>query len=312
MSPEQAAGRNLDPRSDLYSVGIMLFELIAGHPPFVDNDAVVVMARHIRDKAESLSRAAPLRNIPPSLDAVVARSLAKQPDERFQTAEEFERALEACAHDVTHATGSRSRQLLHDKKRLAIGAALVLGLGVTGLWLRSRGDTLDDAKALTASTPVNAAPDHASTVTATGAAEGMGLASASTSPDTAGAEANRQVEAPRSVVSLRTAPTAAAVLQDGSELGLTPLDVSLSRGSTLTLLLRKKGFAEETLELHADDGARVVTLRRLRDHDRHRDRTKSSSGSRRTKERPARTGANQPTSEPQAPSTEKSSPYERF
>jgi hypothetical protein len=69
-----------------------------------------------------------------------------------------------------------------------------------------------------------------------------------------------------SVVSVQTAPPAAAVLQDGSELGVTPLEVSMSKGSTLTLLLKKKGFAAHKLELRAEDRTRVVTLRRLGEH----------------------------------------------
>jgi hypothetical protein len=114
----------------------------------------------------------------------------------------------------------------------------------------------------------------------------------------------------RSVVSVRTAPPAAAVLQDGSELGTTPLDVSMSKGTSLTLLLKKKGFVDETLELRADDGARVVTLRR-REHERRERRF--TFGSRRPKDRASRVGATLPNSEPpQAPSPEKSSPYERF
>jgi hypothetical protein len=115
----------------------------------------------------------------------------------------------------------------------------------------------------------------------------------------------------RSVVSLRTSPPSAAVLQDGSELGLTPLDVSMSKGSSLTLMLKKKGFAEETLELRAEDGSRVVTLRRLREHERRERR--ANMGSRRSKDRPRSVGASLPNSEPsQAPSPDKSSPYERF
>jgi hypothetical protein len=87
---------------------------------------------------------------------------------------------------------------------------------------------------------------------------------------------------------------------------VTPLEVSMSKGSTLTLSLKKKGFAEETLELRADDGPRVVTLRRLRER-------RSTLGSRRTRVRSVGVGASLPTSEPpQAPSPEKSSPYERF
>jgi eukaryotic-like serine/threonine-protein kinase len=308
MSPEQAGGRALDPRSDLYSVGIMLYELIAGHPPFVDNDAVVVMARHIRDKAELLSRAAPLRKIPASLDAVVSRALAKQADERFQSADEFERALDECAREVTQVTHARPRSWLQPK-RMAI-AALTLGVVVTTAYLLRQRDTLSDARALTVA-PAFAKgnedvapealeePEHY--------AQNMRASRASALADGFDTQA-----AERSVVSVRSAPPAAAVLQDGSELGVTPLDVSMSKGTTLTLQLKKKGFAEETLELRADDGPRVVTLRRLRDHERQRER-RSSWSARRSKERGNRVGASLPISEPpQAPSPEKSSPYERF
>jgi serine/threonine-protein kinase len=321
MSPEQAGGRALDPRSDLYSVGIMLYELIAGHPPFVDSDAVVVMARHIRDKAELLSRAAPLRRIPPNLDAVVSRSLAKQADERFQSAEEFERALDACAREVLQQSRRRTPAWF-DPTRVA-AAALMLGVAITGTYALSREDTREpvrdltrdltrdptnDANALTAA-PAFAKADPASPVLP----DALPAHNEPQSMRSASEQAEREPRvSERSVVSLRSAPPAAAVLQDGSELGVTPLDVSMSKGSSLTLLLKKKGFAEETLELRADDGARVVTLRRLREHEKQRER-RSILGWRRMRERNRNVGANLPTSEPpQAPSPEKSSPYERF
>lgn len=303
MSPEQAGGRALDPRSDLYSVGIMLYELIAGHPPFVDSDAVVVMARHIRDKPELLSRAAPLRKIPPSLDAVVSRALAKQADERFQSADEFERALDECAREVLTQSRARTPSWLHPTRLIA--AAAVLGVAITGTYALSRENTEQDTSALTAE-PALAKADRVAREQReqSDEPEPTQVVAPEQVVNTATEADSRPSE--RSVVSLRSAPPAAAVLQDGSELGTTPLDVSMSKGSTLTLLLKKKGFAEETLELRADDGSRVVTLRRLRDR-------RSSLGSRRTRERVRSVGANQPTSEPpQAPSPEKSSPYERF
>jgi len=305
MSPEQAGGRALDPRSDLYSVGIMLYELIAGHPPFVDSDAVVVMARHIRDKPELLSRAAPVRKIPASIDAVVSRALAKQPDERFQTAEEFERALDECAREVLQATPRRTPTWLHPKGVAA--AAFAAFVAIMGVYLLSEKNTLDEARALTVA-PAFAKADPAPAVAPETPRE----------PEPARAVVADDSTAPseRSVVSLRSSPPAAAVLQDGSELGVTPLDISMSKGSTLSLLLKKKGFAEETLEIRAEDGSRVVNLRRLRDHERRERR--SSLASRRARldkerERLRGVGSDLPTSEPpQAPSPEKSSPYERF
>jgi serine/threonine protein kinase len=311
MSPEQAGGRALDARSDLYSVGIILYELIAGHPPFVDSDAVVVMARHIRDKPELLSRAAPLRKIPASLDAVLSRALAKQAEERYQTAEEFERALDECAREVLQVTPRRTPTWLHPKGVAA--AAFAAFVAMLGVYLLSEKNSMDDARALTVA-PAFAKADP--TPPPIGREALLQPQTAHVVPQMADDSAQ---PSERSVVSLRTAPPAAAVLQDGSELGVTPIDLSMSKGSTLTLLLKKKGFAEETLELRAEDGSRVVNLRRLRDHERRERRSGMASRRARVdradkeRERTRGTGTDLPTSEPsQAPSPEKSSPYERF
>src|SRR5262245_56383325 len=100
MSPEQAQGKALDLRSDLYAVGIVLYELIIGLPPFVDKDAVVVMAKHIREQPIPLSRAALGRTFSTSVQRVLDRALAKSPDQRFQSAEQFDRALDRCLRDA--------------------------------------------------------------------------------------------------------------------------------------------------------------------------------------------------------------------
>ena len=75
MSPEQAQGKPLDHRSDLYAVGIVLYELLVGAPPFVDRDAVVVMAKHIRDDPAPLRRSAPIATSRPSLQRVIDKAL---------------------------------------------------------------------------------------------------------------------------------------------------------------------------------------------------------------------------------------------
>ena len=99
MSPEQAQGRSLDTRSDLYSLGVILYQMLTGRPPFTDDDAVVVMARHIKTPPRPMSEAAPEANVPPELEASVMRALSKEADQRPQTAEamaaELARAMEA-------------------------------------------------------------------------------------------------------------------------------------------------------------------------------------------------------------------------
>ena len=82
MSPEQAQGRALDARSDLYSLGVLLYQMLVGHAPFVDEDAVVVMARHIKTVPISPEIAAPEARIGAAVARVVMRTLAKNPEAR--------------------------------------------------------------------------------------------------------------------------------------------------------------------------------------------------------------------------------------
>ncbi|MEU0642139.1 protein kinase domain-containing protein [Streptomyces umbrinus] len=87
LSPEQALGKAVDHRSDLYATGCLLYELLALRPPFTGETPLSVVYQHVQDipvPPSEVSDAAP-----PELDGLVMRSLAKEPDDRFQTAEEM-------------------------------------------------------------------------------------------------------------------------------------------------------------------------------------------------------------------------------
>ncbi|MEM9191051.1 MAG: serine/threonine-protein kinase, partial [Myxococcota bacterium] len=101
MSPEQAQGKKLDPRSDLYSVGILLYHMLSGRAPFLDDDAVVVMAKHIREKAPALRQLVPERPIPRSLNRAVAKAMEKDREKRYAEAESFSTALKETLRDVS-------------------------------------------------------------------------------------------------------------------------------------------------------------------------------------------------------------------
>ncbi|MFG3552106.1 protein kinase [Streptomyces sp. NPDC047725] len=85
LSPEQALGRGVDARSDLYSVGIMLFQLVTGRLPFDADSPLAIAYAHVQE--EPVAPSSVNRALPPAVDALVARALKKNPNERFPSAE---------------------------------------------------------------------------------------------------------------------------------------------------------------------------------------------------------------------------------
>ncbi|MEX1652112.1 Stk1 family PASTA domain-containing Ser/Thr kinase [Streptomyces pseudovenezuelae] len=94
LSPEQAKGEQVDARSDLYSTGCLLYELLTVRPPFVGDSPVAVAYQHVREEAQPPSVFDP--EITPEMDAIVLRALVKDPNYRYQSADEMRADIEAC------------------------------------------------------------------------------------------------------------------------------------------------------------------------------------------------------------------------
>ncbi|MEU5820806.1 Stk1 family PASTA domain-containing Ser/Thr kinase [Streptomyces sp. NPDC047803] len=94
LSPEQAKGEQVDARSDLYSTGCLLYELLTVRPPFVGDSPVAVAYQHVREEPQPPSNFDP--EITPAMDAIVLKALTKDPDYRYQSADEMRADIEAC------------------------------------------------------------------------------------------------------------------------------------------------------------------------------------------------------------------------
>jgi len=91
IAPEQAQGLSVDGRADIYSLGIVLYEMLAGRVPFDDENPLTVAYRQVRDDPVPPSMIVP--GIPPAMEAIVMKALAKNPANRYQTAQEFKADL---------------------------------------------------------------------------------------------------------------------------------------------------------------------------------------------------------------------------
>ena len=110
LSPEQARGGEVDPRSDLYSLGVVLYELLTGKTPFDGDTPVEIAMKHLSNAPKPPSKLRP--EVPPQLDKVVLRALAKNPDERYQSADEMEADLERVARGAPVSAATAATQIL--------------------------------------------------------------------------------------------------------------------------------------------------------------------------------------------------------
>ena len=95
LSPEQARGERVDSRSDLYSTGCLLYELLTGRPPFTGDSPVAIAYQHVRENPVPPSRVDP--DVPPWADAIVLKAMAKSPADRYQTAADMRADLQRAA-----------------------------------------------------------------------------------------------------------------------------------------------------------------------------------------------------------------------
>ncbi len=113
MSPEQALGQPVDPRSDQYALGLMTWELLAGRPPFQAADPREILRMQVEEAPPPLSEAGSPYQLPRAFERAVLKAMAKRPADRFRTVEDFRRALAASRLGLRGRMEVTTRRVLH-------------------------------------------------------------------------------------------------------------------------------------------------------------------------------------------------------
>ncbi len=267
MAPETLTDTQVDPRADLYSLGVIGYEMLTGDPPFDGPTPMAILFKQAHEPPEPLRKRAP--NAPRNLASAVERALSKLPTDRFESAAEMALAVE---EDAAATSAARSPLDKRTLARWAVAAGVVV-LGLVAFFA-SRGPdkpaTPTPSTITPASTPAAASAPAAASSSAPSAppthAPTQPASEAPTAPPTTPPTAPASTAAVR-LVTLRVTsdPSGALVLERGAALGRTPLVLRRPAAPrVLTLILKREGYGDRTVNANlASDGQLHARLESL-------------------------------------------------
>jgi serine/threonine-protein kinase len=255
MSPEQAAGNSVDHRGDIYSVGVILYELVSGRVPFDADNFVGVLTQHMYKAPPPLREVVPSPEaLPDGIEAITMKCLAKRPEQRYQSMGEFVDDIDKViaglrpaaardkSEDLTEPGSYYEGDAASARPRRSRAPWVVLGIlaavacGVLGLVLARR-----------APAPAAAAPSVAAETTKAPESH------AQPGPEAAPGPTLKQVI-------VATEPVAAEIFKGTETLGTSPLSVTVPDGQSVELVLKADGFKDGHAVIDGSAASQVIKL----------------------------------------------------
>jgi serine/threonine-protein kinase len=267
MSPEQAAGAPVDHRTDIYALGVMLYEMVSGQLPFNADNFMGILTQHMYKAPVPIRALVPGPECPPGLEAVILKCLSKKPEGRYQSMEE----------------------LAADLERVRSGG---VANAVTEMMARSGGfnvpaDYFKHPSVIVPATPPTPAKKWSRVVWIAGAAAAVAIVAvifvisgitnavpkttaqsaaptATAAPTTVAASATATAAAPpkkTTPVAVAALPETAMVYRDGNPVHKVPWSIEIEEGSSVTIEFRADGYETETLTLDGSEVSKMVKLK---------------------------------------------------
>ncbi len=279
MSPEQIRGEKVDGRADIYALGVILYEMLVGKVPFDRPNSVNILMAHVHEPPPPMREANPGADVPPALEQLVMKAMAKQPEDRFRGMDEMLEALKRLATEAGFSITHSAEVGTTGELSAVTGptAAVTLGTPITGPFVASPsasppaldGGPKSRAGLVAALVGLGLAVAGATAVALLGGGEPEPpTAAPGTTPPPAPSEPSGVAEPPEppppavsTLVALRTTPPGAHVRVGEREYGPTPADVEwtgeeAARGRRVTFLFHMDGYRDYSV-------TRVITGDRL-------------------------------------------------